>query len=306
MGDRIFRRLAYAAGATAFVLLALIGIFLLIQSLPALREAGFSFLTETQWRPDVAEPVFGIAAVMFWTFVIALIALVIAVPLSLATALFLTEYAPRSWRRALGSLVDLLAAVPSLIFGLWGFFFLQPRMIGLSRWLSTHADFIPVFKVRQANFFSSSAFIAGTVVALMIVPICTSVMREVFSQTPPAEKEGALALGGTRWGMIRTVVLPFGRGGIVGGSMLGLGRALGETIAIAIIISPLYAIHTRILETGANSVASQIALLFAEAGDLGLKALMASGLALFVVTLFVNMLAALVVSRSRSGKGVEI
>jgi phosphate transport system permease protein len=140
----------------------------------------------------------------------------------------------------------------------------------------------------------------------MIVPICTSVMREVFAQTPPSEKEGALALGATRWGMIRTVVFPFGRGGIIGGSMLGLGRALGETIAVAIIISPVFTITPHVLETGGNSVASLIALRFGEARQLGLSALMAAGLALFCMTLAVNMLASFVVSKSRSGKGVEI
>jgi phosphate transport system permease protein len=305
-GDRIFRRTAQGAGVTAFLIMGLIGLFLLLRALPALREANLGFITEVVWQPDVADPKFGIAAVMWGTFLIALIALTIAVPLSIATALFLTEYAPRRLRQPLGSMVDLLAAVPSLIYGIWGLFFLQPRLIGVSRFLSTHLGFLPFFKVSNATLLSSSPFIAGVIVSLMVVPICTSVMREVFSQTPPGEKEGALALGSTRWGMIRSVVLPFGRGGIIGGSMLGLGRALGETIAVAIIISPIFAITPRVLETGGNSVASLIALRFGESKDLGLSALMAAGLALFVVTLVVNMFASIVVSRSRSGKGVEI
>jgi len=304
--DKVFRRSAIAAGATALALMGLIGLFLFARSIPALRVAGFSFVYQTLWRPDAPKPVFGIAAVMIGTMVIAVIALVIAVPLSMATALFLTEYAPRSIRRPLGSLIDLLAAVPSLIFGMWGYFFLQPKMLGLSRWLSAYLHFLAIFKVRSANFLSSSPFIAGTVVSLMVVPICTSVMREVFSQTPPFEKEGALALGATRWGMIRTVVLPFGRGGVIGGSMLGLGRALGETIAVAIIISPTFLLTPHILETGGNSVASLIALRFGQAKQLELSALMAAGLMLFIVTLGVNMLASFVVGRSRSGKGVEI
>lgn len=294
------------SGLTAFVVMGLIGLFLAIRALPALREAGLSFFTEQEWRPDVANPQFGIAAIIFGTFVIALIALAIAVPLSLLTALFLTEFTPRRLQRPLGSLVDLLAAVPSLIYGMWGLFFLQPKMLGFSRWITTYFGFIPIFKTSSVTFLSSSPFITGVVVSLMIVPICTSVMREVFSQAPPAEKEGALALGATRWGMIRTVVLPFGRGGIVGGSMLGLGRALGETIAVAIIISPIFEITPRILQTGGNTVASLIALRFGESKDLGLSALMAAGLALFGVTLFVNMGASFIVSKSRSGKGVEI
>lgn len=305
-GDRIFRRLATGAGISAFVIMGLIGLFLLLRAVPAVRHAGLSFLTEFEWRDTPVDPVFGIAAIMFWTFVIAIFALIVAVPLSIGTALFLTEYAPPAFKKPLRSLVDLLAAVPSLIYGMWGLFFLQPLLIGVAAWLTTYLDVIPFFGTTDGAPLASSAFVAGLVVALMIVPLCTSVMREVFSQAPPAEKEGALALGATRWGMIRTVVLPFGRGGIVGGSMLGLGRALGETIAVAIIISPIFDIRLSILESGANGVAPHIALRFGEATKLGLSALMAAGLALFAVTLLVNMGAAFVVSRSRSGKGVEI
>lgn len=305
LGDRLYRGIARLAGTLTLATLALIGAFLLIRAIPALSAVGVSFMTTSEWNPDAPEPRFGIAAVMFGTFEIALIALVAAVPISIVSALFITEYAPRKVRKSLTSLVDLLAAVPSLIYGLWGFFFLQPRLAGLSRWLSDHLNFIPIFRVDRP-VFASSAFVTGVVVALMVLPIATSVIREVFSQTPPAEKEAALALGGTRWGMIRTAVLPFGRGGVIGGSMLGLGRALGETIAVAIIISPVFRISPRILESGGNSVASLIALRFGESKTLGLSALMAAGLALFVVTLVVNMLASRIVSRSRSGKGVEI
>jgi phosphate transport system permease protein len=295
-----------ASGGAAFLIMGLIGLFLFLRAGPALRTAGIHFLFEQAWRPDVPNPVFGMAAVMFGTIVIAVIALILAVPLSISTALFLTQYAPGRLQKPLGAMVDLLAAVPSLLYGLWGLFFLQPRMLGISRWLSTYLSFIPFFKTKDSNFIASSPFIVGVVVALMIVPICTSVMRAVFQQTPPGEKEGALALGASRWGMIRTVVLPFGRGGIIGGSMLGLGRALGETIAVAIIISPVFLITPRILETGGNSVASLIALRFGESKAMGLSALMAAGLALFIVTLVVNMGATYVVSRSRSGAGVEI
>ncbi len=305
-GDRLYRRVTTGAGATVFILMALIGLFLFVQAGPALREEGLSFFTQTEWRDVPDNPTFGIAAILYWTFVIAISALVIALPLSIGTALFLTEYAPPSLRRPLQSLVDLLAAVPSLIYGLWGLFFLQPILIDVELWLSTYLDFLPLFDTAKGAPLASSAFIAAVVVALMVVPICTSVIREVFSQTPPFEKEGALALGATRWGMIRTVVLPFGRGGIIGGSMLGLGRALGETIAVAVIINPIFSIRGSIIESGANGVAPHIALRFGEATKLGLSALMAAGLALFGVTLIVNMGAAFVVSRSRSGKGVEI
>jgi phosphate transport system permease protein len=303
--DRLYRLGARMSGGGALVLMGLIGLFLLLRAWPALSEAGFSFFTTFEWNPDADTPKFGIAAVMFGTVMISVIALAIAVPIAIATALFINEYAPRRLQRSLIAVVDLLAAIPSLIYGLWGRAYLQEKLIGVARFLSENLGFIPIFKVPSGRYDSSN-FIAGVVVSLMVLPIATSVMREVFAQTPPGEKEGALALGATRWGMIRSVVLPFGRGGIIGGSMLGLGRALGETIAVALIISPKFEITKDVLSEGGNSVASLIALRFGEAKTFGLSALMAAGLALFAVTLVVNMLASIIVSRSRSGKGVEV
>ena len=304
--DLVFRRLATGVGIFTFVLLGLIGLFLVLRSAPALKETGFSFFTTTVFNPDGPLHKFGIAAVLYWTGVIAVIALIIAVPLSIAAALFITDYAPRRWRRLLTALIDLLAAIPSVIFGIWGLAFLAPQMVGPAKWISDNLGFIPFFTVNGASY-SGSAFIAGLVLAFMVVPICTSVMREVFSQTPPGEKEAALALGSSRWGMITAVVLPFGRGGIIGGAMLGLGRALGETIAVALIISPTFTISAHVLQSGANSVAALIALRFGEASpEQGIPALMAAGLTLFIATLIVNFLASFIVARSRSGKGVEI
>jgi phosphate transport system permease protein len=306
LGDRAYRAIASGAGALTLVLLVVIGVFLIVQSAPAFQQQGTRFLTTLVWQPDGTHHQFGIAAVLYWTVVIALIALVIAVPVSIATALFINEYAPRRTRRALTALVDLLAAIPSVIFGIWGLAFLEDLLVQASAWLSDNASFIPIFKT-EIPVYAGSAFIAGVVVSLMVQPICTSVMREVFAQAPPGEREAALALGATRWGMIRAVVLPFGMGGIVGGAMLGLGRALGETIAVALVISPVFFISPRILETGSNSVASLIALQFGEASrTYGIPALMAAGLSLFVVTLVVNFGASIIVARSRSGRGVEI
>lgn len=303
--DRVFRFSATGAGVVTLALLVLIGAFLLIRALPALSSQGIGFLTQSAWQPEQDPPIFGIAAVLYWTGVIALIAMAIAVPVSIMAALALTEYAPLRIRGVLTSLVDLLAAIPSLIYGLWGLFFLQDKLAPFSAWLSGAFNWVPFFQVDKPQF-TQSAFIAGVVVSLMVLPITTSVIREVFTQAPPGEKEAALALGSTRWGMIRTVVLPFGRGGIIGGSMLGLGRALGETIAVALIISPIFVITPNWLQTGANSVAALIALRFGEANADALSALMAAGLALFVVTLVVNMIASRVVSRSRSGAGVDL
>jgi phosphate transport system permease protein len=307
--DKAYRAVARASGALTLALMALIGIFLVIRSWDALSATGLSFFTKSVWTPETGN--FGVLGALLGTFLIAGIALVMAVPVAICAALFVTEYAPARLRRPLTSFVDVLAAIPSIIYGLWGRAFLMPRQIHLSRWMGTHLGFIPIFETDEPHSLASypaSTFIAGTVVALMIVPICTAVMREVFSQAPPGEKEGALALGGTKWGVIKTVVLPFGKGGIIGGSMLGLGRALGETIAVTLIISPMFDPErlTHVLHTGGISIASLIAFKFSESNAFGVSALMAAGLTLFVITLVVNAVAGVIVARSRSGAATEI
>ena len=303
--DRIYRGVSTGAGLVTLVLLVFIGSFLLIRSSEALDYSGIKFFTNTQWQPQGTPPVFGILAVMYWTLIIALISLLIAIPLAIGVAIFLTDFAPRNLRKALTAMVDLLAAIPSLIYGLWGLFVLQPLLVPFAGAISRTFPGVPFLRV-DSPAYTSSAFIAGVVVSLMVLPIVASIVREVFSQAPMGEREAALALGSTRWDIIRTVVLPFGRGGIIGGSMLGLGRALGETIAVALIISPTFVISPQVLHTGSNSVAALIALKFGEASGLALSALMAAGLSLFVLTLIVNFLASIVVSRSRSGAGVDI
>ncbi|MDH6141488.1 MULTISPECIES: phosphate ABC transporter permease subunit PstC [Kitasatospora] len=302
-GDLVFRGLLRVGGYSVFAIMGLIAFFLLLRGTTALRASGWSFLTQVKWVPAAHQ--FGIAAVLPDGILIAVIALCFAVPVSLVAALFISEYAPQRIRRVLISVVDLMAAVPSIIYGLWGFFFLQPRVIGLVSWTARHlGPVLPFLKVRTGDYgtsYTSSTFMAGLVVSLMITPIITSLSREVFSQAPQGEREGAYALGSTRWGMIRAVVLPFGRGGVIGAVMLGFGRAMGETIAVALIISPAFKFTGHILEAGANSISSLIVLRFSESDGLSLSALMAAGLALFAVTLVVNVLAGLVVSRSRSG-----
>jgi phosphate transport system permease protein len=310
--DLAFRGLLRGSGAIVLAIMLLVGVFLTFRAFQALKVAKWSFLTTSAWEPDSHH--FGIAAVLTGTVLIGLTAITIAVPLALGTALYISEYAPRRLKRTLVSLVDLMAAVPSVVFGLWGAFFLQGHVVGLSRWISTYFSWIPIFKVDGADpgdplqattVYTSSTFIAGIVVALMVTPITCSVMRETFSQAPAGEREGALALGATRWGMIRAVVLPYGRGGIIGGTMLGLGRALGETIAIYMIISPVFAVQWHILENGANSVSALIALRYGSASQFGMSALMAAGLALFLMTLVVNFIASTIAARSRSGVGTE-
>jgi phosphate transport system permease protein len=306
--DFAFRAIARGGGMLVLVLMVAVGSFLAFRGVQALHKASWSFLTTQSWNPDGGT--FGIAAIMVGTILIALVAITVAVPLAVGAALYISEYAPRRIKRLMISLVDLMAAVPSIVFGLWGFFFLEWRMTSLSRWINDWFGWIPLFKVSgitrnytgpTATFYTSSSFIAGVVVALMVVPIATSIMREAFSQAPVGEREGAYALGATRWGMISAVVLPFGRGAMVGGTMLGLGRALGETIAVSLIISPVFVIQPHILQNGTSSVSSTIALHYAEATPFGLSALFAAGLALFALTLLVNFGAAVIVSRSRSG-----
>lgn len=307
LADRLFRGQAWGTGIITVAIMVGVGVFLLIRATDALSVAGLDFLVEQKWEPEART--FGIAAVLFGTVSIALVALVISVPLSVGTALYISEIAGPRLKRTLVTLVDLMAAVPSVVFGLWGAFFLQEQIIPVSRWLSQTLGWIPIFAVdvdssdalASASVFTSSAFIAGIVVALMIVPIQCSVAREAFDQAPPGEREGAYALGSTRWGMITRVVLPFGRGGIIGGTMLGLGRALGETIAVYMIISPIFSINWQLLSSGTNSVSALIALRYGEASEFGLSALMAAGLALFLLTLVVNFAASTIVARSRSG-----
>lgn len=310
--DRMFRLVASGSGTIVLVVMALVGLFLLFQGYQALQVAGPSFASEQAWDPNSGR--FGIAAVLAGTVFVALTAIFFAVPLALGTALYISEYAPLKLRGPLVSIVDLMAAVPSVVYGLWGVFFLSPVILPFSQWLATYFGWIPIFAVTgfdpgdplaSPTVFTASTFIAGIVVALMVAPITSSIMREVFAQAPLGEREGALALGSTKWGMIRSVVLPFGRGGIIGGTMLGLGRALGETIAVYLIISPVFVIQPHILEKGANSIAALIALRYNEASGFEISALMAAGLALFLVTLVVNFGASMIIARSRSGSMSE-
>lgn len=312
LGDRVFRRGSLLAGLTVLAIMAAVGLFLALEATEALRATGVSFLTTAEWEPDRGD--FGIASVIIGTIMISLVAVAIALPLSIGTALFITEIAPVKLRSTFVAMVDLMAAVPSVVYGLWGLFFFQGHALGFSRWLATWFSWVPFFSVEgadpgsplaNATVYTSSTFIAGVVVSLMVMPIQCSVMREVFSQVPAGEREGAFALGATRWGMIRAVALPFGRGGMIGGTMLGLGRALGETIAVYLIISPRFDINFHVLEAGGNSVSSLIALRYGEASGFALSALFAAGLALFAMTLAVNFTASGFIARSRSGASSE-
>ena len=313
LSDRIFGGISLTSGFFVLLIMGAVGVFLTIEAMQALRRVGLlSFITTSEWQPDRNK--FGIAAVLGFTVLIALVAVSIALPVSIGAALFIAEVAPRRIRPKLVALVDLMAAVPSLVYGLWGAFLMQGQVVGIARWINNWLGWIPLFKVTGADpdnplsvatVYTASTFAAGVVVAMMVMPIQCVVMREVFSQVPPGEREGAYALGSTRWGMIRVVTIPFGRGGMIGGTMLGLGRALGETIAVLLIISPRFDFSVHVLEAGSNSVAGLIALRYNEESGFGLSALFAAGLALFMVTLVVNFTASWFVARSRSGASSE-
>jgi len=300
--DLVFRTVVRLAALLVLGITALIAAFLIDRASGTLHAVGWRFLTNFQWLTNGHH--LGVGALLPDTIFIALIALIFAVPIALAAAIFISEYAPYRLRRPLIALIDLMAAIPSILYGIWGFFWLMPRFIGTQRWISDHLGFIPFLKVPGAfepGNFEDSTFLAGVVVSLMIIPIIASISREVFSQAPQGEREAAYALGSTRWGMIRTVVLPYGRGGVIGAVMLGFGRAMGETIVVSLIISAVFTIVTHPLQSGGNSIAALIAQSYAESTPGTISALIAAGLVLFIVTLIVNAIAATIIARSRSG-----
>lgn len=301
-GDRVFRGLALGAGVFVLAVMASIGIFLLITALPSLQVNSASFFTEQAWLPDADPPVFGIAVLAFGTLLTSLIALAVGVPIAFGVALFIVFYAPRRVATVLGFLVDLLAAVPSIVFGLWGLYYFMPEIVPFAEWLSTYLGWIPLFS-NDLEIYTKSILIAGLVLAIMILPTVSAISREVFLQVPHQNQEAALALGATRWEMIRMAVLPFSRPGMISGAMLGLGRALGETIAVALILSAVFSINWAITEPGGNSFAANIALKWGEAGDTGRSALIAAGLVLFVITLVVNMVARGIIARHAEYSG---
>jgi phosphate transport system permease protein len=307
VSDQIFRAIVTAFSFSALIILSLIAIFLLLKGFTTLKEQGFGFITHFEWSvtQDAAGKevdVFGLQAMLVGTVVIAFVALFIAVPLSVLTALFLTFYAPEGIKKILVTIVDLMAAFPSILYGLWGFFVLMPMAEYWAKLIHKWLGWIYIFDVPQP-IFSRSPFIAGIVLSIMIIPIITSVSREVFSQTPLDRVQAAYALGATKWGMIRAVVLPFGAGGVVGGSMLGLGRAFGETVAVFSVLNIVFRSNFQILFTQGGNVASMIIQKWGEAGRAEIGALMAAGLVLFILTLLVNFLANIVVNKTvKSGR----
>jgi phosphate transport system permease protein len=292
-GDRIFGALATGGGIVILILLAGVATFLVVRAIPALTAGADEI-------PGEGGLVAYIAPLAFGTILGAAIAIVIAVPLAVGVSLFISHYAPPRFAQPLGYVVDLLAAVPSIVYGLWGIFVLGPASVGLGTWLEHSAGFIPLF-AGPASATGRTMLVVGIVLAVMILPIITAVTREVFSQTPRALIEAALALGATRWEMIRMAVLPFGRSSIIAASMLGLGRALGETMAVTIILSVSGAVTFNLISSSnPSTIAANIALDFPESSGLDVNVLIASGLVLFAITLVVNMAARAVIERAEA------
>ncbi|MFG2125773.1 phosphate ABC transporter permease subunit PstC [Streptomyces sp. NPDC048710] len=302
-GDRIFLGLSRGSGILLLAIMAAIAVFLAYRASLAISKDHGNFLTTFEWNTSLIPPSFGIAVLAFGTIVSSVIAMALAVPVAVSIALFITHYAPRRMAGPVAYVIDLLAAVPSIVYGLWGALILVPHMNGLYGWLNDFFGWTGLFSWDQGA--PRSMLTVGILLAIMILPIITNVSREVFRQVPRMHEEAALALGATRWEVIRMAVLPFGRSGVISASMLGLGRALGETMAVATVLSPSFDIQASLLNPGGGTFAQNIASKFSEANEFGRDALIASGLVLFVITLLVNGAARLIIARRAEYSGAN-
>jgi phosphate transport system permease protein len=306
LGERLFRASAQTSGLFIVILIAAIGGFLLWRAIPALRRNQENFFSYgNNWvTTDTAAMHFGISQMLQVTVFVSLFALVLAMPVSLGVAVYLAEYAPRRIVAPLAYLVDLLAGVPSIIYGAWGLYVLAPQLRPIAHWLNQHLGWLFLFSNGNVSIAGGGTiFTGGTVLAVMILPIITAVTREVLAQTPRSQVEAALALGATRWEVVKTVVLPFGRSGYLSAAMLGLGRALGETVALLIILRATQNTFTWSLFDGGSTFATKIAATASEFNDqYKAGAYIAAGLVLFVLTLVVNALArAAIIGRAPKG-----
>lgn len=299
--DRVFRGIVTTGGLSTLAILALIAFFLVFNGFEVMRSEGLRFLTGFDWMDAIPEEgiaaTYGIGAMLYGTLVIGILAVIFGVPVAVGAAIFLSYYAPEWIKRPMVVVIDVMAAIPSVVFGLWGYFILMPHAEYWAKLIHKYLGFIPIFDM-PAPAYSRSPFIAGLVLAIMIIPIVASISREVFAQTPPDRIQAAYALGATKWAMIKAVVFPYGIGGVIGGAMLGLGRALGETVAVYTVLNLVYDIRIEILLSAGGSVASMIVNKFGEADAVELQALMAAGFVLFIVTLFVNFIANIIINRT--------
>lgn len=298
LGDKVFSTSSLVAGSLILAVLAAVAIFLVAQSLPAFTADPSDVNDGEGFWVYVIPLVFGTV----WA---AALALVIALPFAIGIALFISHFAPRRLAQGLGYVIDLLAAVPSVVFGLWGITVLAPAVQPFYSWLVDNLGWFPLF-AGPVSGTGRSILTVAIVLAVMILPIITALSREIFLQTPRLHEEAALALGATRWEMIKVAVLPFGRPGIISATMLGLGRALGETMAVAMVLSPSVIISFALIQSqNPTTIAANIALNFPEAHDLGVNVLIATGLILFLITLLVNSLARMVINRRKAFSGAN-
>ena len=298
--DRIFYGFSTGAAVSIMVILAGVALFLIVRAAPAIAANWATDPSLSTGATAGHHTFWGYVAPLIWgTIFVSAIALVIGGPVAIGIALFISHYAPRRLAGALGYLVDLLAAVPSVVFGLWGIFVIRPFLLPLTNWLNHHLGWIPFFS-GTASATGSTELAGGIVLAVMILPIITSISREIFLQTPRLNEEAALAMGATKWEMIRLAVFPYARSGVVSATLLGLGRALGETMAFALIVSPSLIFSLKILTDGQNSqtVAANIATSFPEGNALQRQALIGTGLMLFVISIAVNLIARIIVTRT--------
>jgi phosphate transport system permease protein len=305
LADLSFRGLAVGAGVIVLAVLGLIAFTMIRRTGPAFDQMGLRFFTEKRWAPP--KKIYGALALIWGTVFTSLIALTLAVPLSIGIALFITQVAPAKVRTPMVYMLDLLTVIPSVVFGMWGILVLAPRLQGLFGWLHRTFHGWPVLGSIFGKPHTRSFLTAGIVLAIMVTPIITSLARSVFETTPPSEKEAALALGATRWEMIRGSVIPHSKGGLVGAVMLGLGRAMGETIAVALTIGgALGQVTLNVLAPG-NSMPSLITAEWGEADALKKSALIAVAVTLFVITILINIAATTVVQRSiKKTRGVAV
>ncbi|MET0763623.1 MAG: phosphate ABC transporter permease subunit PstC [Blastococcus sp.] len=298
VGDRVFAGTATGAGIVILLVLAGVAAFLIIQSWPAVTAPAGDI-------PGGDGLTAYIAPLLFGTILAAVIALLVATPLAVAIALYITYYAPRRLASGMGYVIDLLAAIPSVVYGFWGIAALAPALVPFYEWAERNLGFLPFF-AGPASATGRTMLTAGLVLAVMILPIISAISREVFGQAPALHREAALALGATRWEMIKMAVLPYGKSGVIGGAMLGLGRALGETLAIAIVLSASGGITFNLISSSnPSTIAANIALQFPESTGIDVNTLIASGLALFVITLAVNTLARWIVNRRADFSGAN-
>ena len=299
LGDRVFSNLALISGIVILVVLAAVAIFLVAQSLPAIKATPDEIGSGAKTLWDYIGPL------IFGTIWAAALALVIALPISIAIALFISHYAPRRISQGLGYIIDLLAAVPSVVYGLWGITVLAPFVQPYYAWLVNNFGWFPLF-AGPVSGTGRTVLTVAIVLAVMIMPIITALCREVFLQTPRLHEEAALALGATKWEVIKTAVLPFGRAGIISATMLGLGRALGETMAVAMVLSPAVLVSFALLKSqNPTTIAANIALNFPDASGIGVNVLIATGLILFVITLIVNSIARVIINRRNAFSGAN-